>query len=195
MKLFNVLITAALFCLSASTFAGPYVWWDQTKEASDSAISYSQSKNPTEQKYTVTLTIKGDESSNITYGLFKANSKSPYAPASKVEGENWWTLGNTSGSKEITLSSDVGLWADVYSNHSQYKYSLISANNWRTEAGGYEFSYSYNLNNGVSATITFTPVPATSGSPLPTPVVTLLIALALGAGFMMYRGRKQQAEA
>ena len=35
----------------------------------------------------------------------------------------------------------------------------------------------------------------TFGSPLPTPVVTLLIALGLGAGFVMYRGRKQQAEA
>ena len=35
----------------------------------------------------------------------------------------------------------------------------------------------------------------TFGSPLPTPVVTLLIALGLGAVIVMYRGRKQQAEA
>ena len=35
----------------------------------------------------------------------------------------------------------------------------------------------------------------TIGRPLPTPVVTLLIALALGAGLVLYRSRKQQAEA
>ena len=35
----------------------------------------------------------------------------------------------------------------------------------------------------------------TFGSPLPTPVVTLLIALGLGAVIVMYRARKQQAEA
>jgi len=35
----------------------------------------------------------------------------------------------------------------------------------------------------------------TFGTPLPTPVVTLLIALGLGAGLVMYRSRKQQAEA
>ena len=42
--------------------------------------------------------------------------------------------------------------------------------------------------NKVHAEVTF-------GSPLPTPVITLLIALAFGAAFVLYRSRKQQAEA
>lgn len=197
MKLHILLaLTVALFCLSSKTFAY-YVWWDETVEKSDSvAGSYKASSNPQAQKYLVTLTIHGDNTNNISYGLFipTGSAATGYLPAAnqRVEGVNWWTLGTETGSQTITVSSDLGLWADISNDGKLYKSSTSSQQNWKTAAGTYEFHYQYNLNSPASATVTFTPVTDTPvGSPLPAPVVTLLIALGFGAALVMYRNRKQ----
>ena len=94
---------------------------------------------------------------------------------------------------------DVGVWAvqgagklddpDVASRIVySFKNNTVSGFNFSmTEIGTKTFTFG--KDGEVKGTITIT------GYPLPTPVVTLLIALALGAGFVMYRNRKQQAEA
>lgn len=87
----------------------------------------------------------------------------------------------------------IGVWAKN-GNGNQVKHLVYSDANI---AGNNGFSFS--LTDPNSATFSFGKQhvmgEVTFGSPLPTPVVTLLIALGLGAAFVMYRSRKQQAEA
>ena len=113
-----------------------------------------------------------------------------------VDGTKWNSGELKEGWNTVTVPSDVtkiGAWG-VNGNDPQGTKTVYSATKTTTnfdfhltEVGTKTFVFS-NKNGAEKGYVVI-------GSPLPTPVVTLLIALGFGAAFVLYRSRKQQAEA
>lgn len=113
-----------------------------------------------------------------------------------VNGTKWDSGKLKEGWNTVTIPADVtkiGAWG-VNGNDPQGKKTVYSATTTTT-------NFDFHLTEVGSKTFVFSNKEGAEkgyvviGSPLPTPVVTLLIALGLGAAFVMYRSRKQQAEA
>ena len=113
-----------------------------------------------------------------------------------VNGTEWDSGTLKEGWNTVTIPADVtkiGAWG-VNGNDPKDKKIVYSATKTTT-------NFDFHLTEVGSKTFVFSNKQGSEkgyvviGSPLPTPVVTLLIALGLGAAFVMYRSRKQQAEA
>ena len=211
MKLRNLLITAALFCLSASAFAN-HTWWDQNTESTATRYTYEDNGTPEKSSdWVVTWETTKDTrtyKTDITFGLFTftGTASNHYVPSVNRNTDNagtWWILGSGDGERTVTIEKDLGLWAKLYSGSILYS-TASSTGTFRWDIAN-DSSYVFNFDYGTtySAKITFSRVQTgdtttdnnttteQSGAPLPTPVVTLLIALGFGVAFVMYRNRKQ----
>ena len=110
-----------------------------------------------------------------------------------VDGTKWDSGKLKEGWNTVTVPADVtkiGAWGYNGSPSNTVYSATKTTTNFDfhlTEVGTKTFVFS-NKPGKTKGTVVI-------GSPLPTPVVTLLIALGLGAAFVMYRSRKQQAEA
>lgn len=190
MKLRNLLITATLFCLSMTSAFAEVIedgWlifkdttWDQSHEPTNSwSISVYTTQNSIQRTLETFTTAGTIKSVSYTYGLYSLDDPT-----------KTWTL-KTDGSRRVELPGDVGFWKTATATfengatESITTYSTIGLGWDYGKINDYEVWVGGNYRD---ADITF-------GQPLPAPVTTLLIALALGAGFVMYRNRKQQAEA
>lgn len=211
MKLRNLLIIAALFCLSASAFAG-VTWWDQDAEQSAFDHDYDDDNNGTGKTKTWNVSWKITVANSISsyvqpkLSLFTVtggvdNQFLPSVTSRDADTDGiWWVLEGNEGSREITIGQDLGLWITdtrtgqkYFTNESSFS---SSQGLWR-QTDEYTFTYTFGgiKDTKLTAVVTFAPVPSDplpqQGQPLPAPVTTLLIALAFGGAFVMYRNRKQ----
>ena len=113
-----------------------------------------------------------------------------------VDGTKWDSGKLKEGWNTVTIPADVtkiGAWGvngkDPHGDKTVYSATTTTTNFdfHLTEVGSKTFVFS----NKEGAEKGYVVI----GSPLPTPVVSLLVALGLGAAFVLYRSRKQQAEA
>ena len=212
MKLHNLLLTAALLLTAGTVFAKKPV---EEKDLEQTKISTVSTKDFTwtasEKVKTVTVNLKYDGQNGFVYAVFDAsiaedlekdsltktlNKKNIEAVEKKYAGKIWFLK---AGDNEITLNGVRKLGVLSNSPHTTFSVDnpdddflfyqqgvLVSEN--KVSFAGNKVSYGKNPEQygkgNHAADITF-------GAPLPTPVVTLLIALAFGAGFVMYRNRKQ----
>ena len=196
MKLHNLLLTAALFLSAGVAFAGHTIDTDKynisnftwTNNTGDQTIrvELKQYGNQEGFKYYVydADAYDNNQIKNGAWGKYASNNKG------KV-----WEL--KTGVNEIELPEGVtrvGVFAltqKVYSGDnasSQFLFYRDTDSKYLDRKVSFGKLDDNGPGNDRSADVIF-------GAPLPTPVVTLLIALAIGAGFVMYRSRKQQAEA
>ena len=216
MKLHNLLLTAALFLSAATAFADTkkatdyddYSWFNGSqkntvevtlKQLSANQGGFSYAVYDVNAMNKITKDVKADTS-------IKNNKKDDEIMKRMKDGGYIWDLGKAQGTdatKVITITLEEGknnVRFGVIEYNGQLKNVNVSSVP-NTSTNGFHF-YTLNENpsnvvyygktgtgadgkgNEKSAQITF-------GAPLPTPVVTLLIALAFGAGFVMYRNRKQ----
>ena len=191
MKLRSLLLTAALFVSAGFAFAG-----NSIDESIYDISDYTWTKTTEGQAVPITL-VKGNQG-GFTYAVYDVNAYSEISKmkwkdaVKKYEGKSLWLIDTGTNyvrlPEGVTELGVVAITKGVYSSDNATEKWLF----YRTKGSAdFEFSVSFGKpaddqggGNNKSAKITF-------GSPLPTPVVTLLIALALGAGFVMYRGRKQ----
>lgn len=203
MKLHNLLLTAALFVTAAAAFAGAkttkdyddYTWFNGSKK-NVVEVTLTKFNNQNGFKYAVydvdaleriTAEVNADAS-------IKDNKKSGVI-AERMKGYIWDLKAKKNGSAvtTITLPKDATAvrFGVIEYNHSVYSVPNVSDSQFHfytlgdTPANVVLYGKpGKGGGNDKSAQISF-------GAPLPTPVVTLLIALAFGAGFVMYRNRKQ----
>ena len=197
MKLRNLLLTAALIFTASAVYADVY----------HTDNNYFWNNDTNSKSVTITLTKDGqtgfhyaayDVAQYSTLGNFSFSDleSNPTKYAGKV-----WLL--SSGDNTINLTptiEQIGIIGTSGNSDNQLVFSSanVSASNQYHFYGNTVSIMSYGKEKGQgthAADISFGASNDTFGSPLPTPVVTLLIALAIGAGFVMYRSRKQQAEA
>lgn len=191
MKLRSLLLTAALFVTAGFAFAG------QSYDESIYDISDYTWTNST-KGHTIPVTLEKGNQDGFKYAVYDVKAYSQISSmkwkdaVAKYEGKSLWLI--ESGTNWVRLPegvTELGIVAitkDVYSSDNASDQWLFYR---RKDSAEFVNSVSFGKptddqgqGNNKSAKITF-------GTPLPTPVVTLLIALALGAGFVMYRGRKQ----
>ena len=201
MKFRNLLIVSALFLSASVAFAKPHTIDTNTYNIDD----FSWTNDTGSQNIAVTLKYDGQtDYKYIAYDTSKYTSGWSASTALDTEsGKSVWLL--KEGVNNITLPENVTTLGIYNTTHTVY-----STNNpdekwmfYRTIAGGTSPSdmvsfgklddkgsgnHAADFSFGAGSGETF-------GTPLPTPVTTLLIALGLGGAFMMYRNRKQQAEA
>lgn len=177
----NFLIASALFLLSATSAFAAIVteengfYWQQPAEDN-----------------TLVVNLSKPGGANWHYGLYS------------VDPGSTWEIELQTGDNTVDLTGQnitrIGVWA-YQSNgggSSEKKEAFSYGENanhaqFRLATSGIVISFTKNgTDKGV---LDFSGNEEPVGSPLPTPVVTLLIALALGAGFVMYRNRKQQVRA
>lgn len=134
---------------------------------------------------TISVTVNRINAGGWQYGLYSLDTE-------------WKTDNLGDGTYTFDVSETgtrIGVWAKNGNGGGNKDKHLVYSD--ANIAGNNDFSFSFTDPN--SATFSFGKEhvmgEVTFGSPLPTPVVTLLIALGLGAAFVMYRSRKQQAEA
>ena len=194
MKLRNLLLTSALLLSATALFAGHPI--DTTKYNID---DYSWTNDTGSQKISVTLTKHNQEDYNyIAYDTSKYSSGWSAAEALETgSGTSVWAL--QEGVNNIILPETVTTLGVFNTQHTVYS-SDNPEEKWmfyRTIVNGVVPTDSVSFGklddkgggNSHSADVSFSK--GTFGAPLPAPVVTLLIALACGAGFVMYRNRKQ----
>ena len=196
MKLHNLLLTAALFLSAGIVSADVY--------NTDENFLWNNDTN----SMSVTITLTKDNKTGFHYAAYDVaqySSLSDFsfddlsAYPSKYAGKVWLLQ---PGGNTINLSptlNQIGIIGTSGNSDEQLVFS--SANASAANSNDYHFydshtiqvmSYGKELGTGThAADISFSPSAKTFGSPLPAPVVTLLIALACGAGFVMYRNRKQ----
>ena len=191
MKLRSLLLTAALFVSAGFAFAG-----NSIDESIYDISDYTWTKTTEGQAVPITL-VKGNQG-GFKYAVYDVNAYSEISKmkwkdaVKKYEGKSLWLIDTGTNyvrlPEGVTELGVVAITKGVYSSDNATDKWLFYRTKGSTD---FEFSVSFGKptddqggGNNKSAKITF-------GSPLPTPVVTLLIALALGAGFVMYRGRKQ----
>ena len=195
MKLRNLLLTAALFLSASFAFAdkafdindynvGNFTW---TNNSGDQTIRVQLKKyNQEDFRYFVYDVDAYDQNQivNGQWGKYASNN----------EGKVWELQ---TGVNEIVLPegvTHVGVFAltkKVYSGDNatdKFRFYREKDSQFLERKVSFGKLDDNGKGNSHSADIIF-------GAPLPTPVVTLLIALGLGAAFVLYRGRKQQAEA
>ncbi|MBP5294109.1 MAG: hypothetical protein J6Y95_00135 [Lachnospiraceae bacterium] len=209
MKLRNLLITAALFLSAGITFAGSqdyddYSWNNQSRWTKID-VTLTKFKNQTDYQYSVydvdaynkilnDAIAKGEKFNN-------ENQKANYVIPKLAEANKVWDLRDPGQNNSLVtvINLPEGTTVENFGVIGKDKVSSVPniSNNF----------YFYQLSDTPANTVYFGKIGSDSGhgndraakvtfgQPLPTPVVTLLIALALGAGFVMYRNRKQQAEA
>ena len=194
MKLRNLLLTAALFLSTSVAFAG---------KAIDADLYDIGDFTFTAPGNTVSITLEKGNQSGFEYAVYDVASYDKISGTKKwkdvlatYSGKSLWLI--KEGTNTITLpnaNTELGVLCitkDVYSsNNPDDKWLFYRVKGTDYSVNSVSFGKPTDDNghgNNDSAKVTF-------GAPLPTPVVTLLIALALGAGFVMYRNRKQQAEA
>ena len=166
----NLILIAVLFVIS--NVASAAIVHEGTQ-----GFSYT-SKNSLQK---IDVHVKKEGAKGFNYGVYSIDGTSFTSDPLK---EGWNT---------VYVPADVtklGAWGyqgksgqTVYSGTNVQQASFDFS---KTEIGTNQFVFA----NGseVKAVVTI-------GRPLPTPVVTLLIALAFGASLVLYRSRKQQAEA
>jgi len=158
---------------------------------SEGGFSY---KNVEKSPSIIVTVDRADDAQGWQYGIYYT----------KLDGTEYMSSNLKEGTTRITLPKglkDVGVWAvngggnltaPGVAKHIVYSFVNNETdpgfNFSMTEVGSNTFVFGKD-SDGVKGTVTV------SGAPLPTPVVTLLIALGLGAAFVLYRSRKQQAEA
>ena len=172
----NFILASVLFLLAGSAFAAIV-----TEENGSYWLQPDGSNT-----LTVTLTKPGG--ANWHYGLYS------------LDAGNTWEQELSTGSNSIDLTgknvTKVGVWA--YQSNGGGSAGKKDAYSYgaTTNHAGFHFAatdtvIAFTKNGTDKGIIGFEGGEGAVGSPLPTPVVTLLIALAFGAGFVMYRNRKQ----
>lgn len=173
----NFLIASALFLLAATSAFAAVV-----TEENGSYWLQPDGDN------TLTVNLTKPGGANWHYGLYSLDTG------------NTWEMELATGDNTVDLTGQnvtkIGVWAyqsngggsaekkDAYSygatsNHAQFHFAATGT------------VIAFTKNGTDKGRIDFGGNDETVGSPLPAPVVTLLIALACGAGFVMYRNRKQ----
>ena len=151
-------------------------------------------KNVEKSKSIIVTVERADDAKDWQYGIYytRLNGTESFMSGNLAEGSNYIVI--------PTDVQDVGVWAvnggGNLSAPGVAKHVVYSFVNNKTNPG-FNFSmtevgsntFVFGKNGGVKGSV------SVFGAPLPTPVVTLLIALGLGAAFVLYRNRKQQAEA
>ena len=222
MKLSNLLLSAALFLSAGAAFAAktttgePFSWekpennklsltvfvisagWDFSVYGYDADNKATELQVINTKDKAHALTLAQIEAKNIPSAykdtIINAIEKDDYYHAYDLEieinNEDIKTIGlmgsNNRSQEKMTVYSPT----NVNNQNGNIFYALGSNTLLAFGNGDIDEGAVFMINTGAGEGGS-----GTVGSPLPTPVVTLLIALALGAGFVMYRNRKQQAEA
>lgn len=204
MKFHNLLLTVALF-LTVGIASAAVVHEESESDSGPYFSTYYEVPNgyydagkydmPSKRNYPVAsipVTVKTN-GTGYTVELYDTDFEVYGGAGPTTDNDYWkWHKVLESNAETITLTGTKEIGVKITKDNVVYKSFTYSSspdptNQLFTHKRGNTIILDDPSNN-VHAEVTF-------GSPLPTPVITLLIALAFGAAFVLYRSRKQQAEA
>lgn len=192
MKLRNLLITAALFLSAGVAFAGHSIDTD-TYDIND--FTFTANGNH------IDVFLNKGNQTGFDYALYDVSAYDDISGTNKWQdvldnysGTSLWTIQSGNNSIDLPESgTELGVLCithKVYSSdnpESKWLFFRVKGTSFSANSVSFGKLDDNGSGNNKTATVSFDTV----GSPLPAPVATLLIALAFGAGFVMYRNRKQ----